>query len=234
MFRIRGELPQFKRCCMCLPLRHGLIVWGYIRLVIGILLLIGVTKGFFELLALSKKETGYEKYVVLLGFFVILAGVDIVLNVVFIYAGHTKHLKMLRVYYIYSFVLWILMIIMGLCLILYAVHVMQSHGMDFLHVLIVLCDVVTFLAEILIQAYILLLVRSQFKKLTNNCEFQFENKATESACRMKSEEEALAYIDDIDNTDNIADVDIRTDKKYTFNQHKGIYRNGISESKDTY
>ncbi|KAJ8719421.1 hypothetical protein PYW08_011596 [Mythimna loreyi] len=234
MFRFRGELPQFKRCCLCLPLRHGLIVWGYIRLVIGVLLLIGVTKGFFEVLAMSKKEAGYEKYVVLFGFFIIVGGADIVLNVVFVYAGHTKHLKMLKAYYIYSFFLWILMIIMGICLFAYAVHVMKLYEMDFLNVWIMLCDLVTILCQILIQAYVLLLVRSEFLKLKNNCEFRFENKAVESACRMKYEEDALADIEDIDNTDSVVDDDVITNNDYVFIEHKEVYKNGISDSKNKY
>ncbi|KAI8431982.1 hypothetical protein MSG28_004511 [Choristoneura fumiferana] len=29
---MKGELPVFKRCCFCLPLRRGLVGWGYLRL----------------------------------------------------------------------------------------------------------------------------------------------------------------------------------------------------------
>lgn len=30
---MKVELPELKRCCCCIPLRYGLIGWGYIKLV---------------------------------------------------------------------------------------------------------------------------------------------------------------------------------------------------------
>lgn len=50
------------------------------------------------MLAISRNEAGYEIYVVLFGFFVLVGGADIVLNVVFVYAGHTVSLPILLNY----------------------------------------------------------------------------------------------------------------------------------------
>ncbi|KAI8431981.1 hypothetical protein MSG28_004510 [Choristoneura fumiferana] len=35
--KLRREAPVFKRCCFCIPLRRGLIGWGYAKLLLNIL-----------------------------------------------------------------------------------------------------------------------------------------------------------------------------------------------------
>lgn len=99
----------------------------------------------------------------------------------------------------------------------------------------------------MIQAYILLLVRSEFVKLSNDCEFRFVNNAAESACRMKCEEENLinkgdikgkgnitAKRDEIAITDTISNRDITARRDILANGDKeGVYKNGTNKSDDT-
>ncbi|KAJ8720030.1 hypothetical protein PYW07_012073 [Mythimna separata] len=32
MMKMKGEIPVFRRCCFCLPLRYGLLAWGYFKM----------------------------------------------------------------------------------------------------------------------------------------------------------------------------------------------------------
>lgn len=63
--KMRGEALRFKRCCFCLPLRSGLLGWGYLTLVSTIidlllsteLLLPKASSKAFHLLLLSTYVT---------------------------------------------------------------------------------------------------------------------------------------------------------------------------------
>ncbi|CAH0686426.1 unnamed protein product [Spodoptera exigua] len=84
------EVPVFKRFCFCLPLRHGLIVWGYLRLVLSALTIVAVEQCFSSMLSQAKTEDGvkYTIYTVLLGVLLIFILADILMNIVFVIGGH--------------------------------------------------------------------------------------------------------------------------------------------------
>ncbi|CAH1637046.1 unnamed protein product [Spodoptera littoralis] len=180
------ELPMLKRCFLCIPLRYGLIGWGYIRLVIDIILTVALTIEFTYVLRMVQTRSYSVSNLVIISLIILLGVADFTLTVVFIIGGQRKNVKLLKICYVYNIVLWVLIIIMGVAISVYTVYLMYQHSLGFLHhIVYILTDLFTYLSQILVQGYFLLLLRSEIVKLENNSEFQFVNNAAESECRMK-------------------------------------------------
>ncbi|KAF9823076.1 hypothetical protein SFRURICE_015556 [Spodoptera frugiperda] len=180
------ELPVLKRCFLCIPLRYGLIGWSYIRMVIDIVLIVALTTAFIEVLEMVQTKSYHVGNLVIIGLVVLLGVADVILSIVFIIGGQKKNVKLLKICYVYNIVLWVLLIIMGVSISVYTIYLMYQHNLSFLqHIFFILTDIFTYLSQILVQGYFLLLVRSEIVKLENNSEFQFVNNAAESECRMK-------------------------------------------------
>ncbi|XP_063894692.1 uncharacterized protein LOC110372160 [Helicoverpa armigera] len=197
---MRVELPVLTRCCMCFPLRYGLLVWGYVRLCIGLLLLTSVTSGFIEVLTSEPKpDENRAVFLSVIGTIVVLTFNDVVLNALFIVGGHTKNVRLLRAYYIYSITLWVLMIV------LYTFFTGQTFNFyrkfeedKMLYLCIAVMDIIIYFGHIVIQLYSILLIRSEIVKLTNNCEFRFVNNAAQ--LEMQYEIDGVKVICDGGNT----------------------------------
>lgn len=191
LIKMRTELPECKRCCFCLPLRYGLITWGYIKLIAGALLSIAIAISLFKIIAMSIKygNTGHlVENIVILSIVLVMLLTDVALNTVFVVGGHMKNVKLLRVYYIYNMVLLGLTIALVLVMFFLMVPtVLPNHILSFSTWLLVL-DFSGSFVNIVMQTYFLLLVRSEIIKLQNNCEFQFVNNAAEAECTMKYKE----------------------------------------------
>uniref|UniRef100_A0A2A4JIJ9 Uncharacterized protein n=1 Tax=Heliothis virescens TaxID=7102 RepID=A0A2A4JIJ9_HELVI len=190
------ELPVCTRCCLCFPLRFGLIVWGYLRLVISALVLVVAEKSFSKTLTLTKTEPEviYTIYAVLLAILLAFTLADILVNILFVIGGHRKVLKLLRAYYIYSIVLWIKTSLLGLAMIGYTIYWSISEEIDQFHVWVLVVNVSTILGQMLIQAYVILLIRSQIIKLKRIFAFRFINNATDCECTMESEDDSAHEI----------------------------------------
>ncbi|XP_022826945.1 uncharacterized protein LOC111356711 [Spodoptera litura] len=180
------ELPMLKRCLLCIPLRYGLIGWGYIRLVIDIIVTVALTIEFIHVLEMVQTRSYSVSNLVIIGLIILLGVADFTLTVVFIIGAQRKNVKLLKMCYVYNIVLWVLIIILGVAVSVYTVYLMYQHNVAFLHhIFYILTDLFTYLSQILVQGYFLLLVRSEIVKLENSSEFQFVNNAAESECRMK-------------------------------------------------
>nr|XP_049700633.1 uncharacterized protein LOC126055449 [Helicoverpa armigera] len=175
------ELPVLTRCCMCFPLRYGLLVWGYIRLCLGLAFLTTLTTGFIELLNTERKpHDDLETNLGIVGTLIVLTSTDVVLNALFIVGGHMKNLRLLRVYYIYNIIFLILMIFFGLLTIancLTYIPIVNEENVFF--VLLVVLFYIVFIGHLVIQYYIILLIRSEIVKLRNNCGLGFVNNAAQ-------------------------------------------------------
>ncbi|PZC82183.1 hypothetical protein B5X24_HaOG210991 [Helicoverpa armigera] len=178
---MRCELPVLTRCCMCFPLRYGLLVLGYIRLCIGLLLLTSVTSGFVESLTSEPKpDENRNVYLGVIGTTVVLTFNDVVLNALFIVGGHMKNVRLLRAYYIYNIILWVLMIILYVFFTGQSINYFSKNAEDKMFYLwIAVMDIIIYFGHIVIHFYSILLIRSEIVKLTNNCEFRFVNNAAQ-------------------------------------------------------
>ncbi|KAF9420150.1 hypothetical protein HW555_003563 [Spodoptera exigua] len=192
------EVPVFKRFCFCLPLRHGLIVWGYLRLVLSALTIVAVEQCFSSMLSQAKTEDGvkYTIYTVLLGVLLIFILADILMNIVFVIGGHRKILKLLKAYYVYSIILWITTALVGLGLVIYMIYWFTELEDTEEQIWILPVAITVYIAQILIQVYIIVLVRSVMIKIKKGFEIRFINNAAECECSMFADED----IPDIDET----------------------------------
>ncbi|KAJ8719399.1 hypothetical protein PYW08_011574 [Mythimna loreyi] len=187
---MRTELPVCKRCCFCVPLRYGLLTWGYFKLAIGLIVSISLIVTLYHLveMAIYYSNSYALHHIVVISIVLVILLVDIALNLVFIVGGHTKNASLLRVYYIYNIVLWALTI--ALLLVMGVLMTPRLTPDDFFSFRgwLMLVDLSSSFVNIVIQSYFLLLLRSEIMKLRGNCEFRFVNNAAEAECTMNYKE----------------------------------------------
>ncbi|KAJ8720020.1 hypothetical protein PYW07_012063 [Mythimna separata] len=188
---MRTELPLCKRCCFCVPLRYGLLTWGYCKLVIAIMVSIAMIVTLYSLVQMAMYYSNniyVMHHIVVISIVLVVLLIDIALNLVFIVGGHTKNVSLLRVYYIYNIVLWALTIALVLLMgVLMMPTVTPDHLFSYRGWLM-LIDFASSFVNIVIQSYFLLLLRSEIVKLRSNCEFRFVNNAAEAECTMNYKE----------------------------------------------
>ncbi|XP_063365148.1 uncharacterized protein LOC134653686 [Cydia amplana] len=102
LLKMRREAPGFKRCCFCIPLRRGLITWGYLKLIItaAYILIIAHEAGT------QFSAKGLAIVLALLSFLV----TNMVFTITFVIGAHKKNYKLLRLYY--SFSIFALVVVM--------------------------------------------------------------------------------------------------------------------------
>ncbi|XP_073945759.1 uncharacterized protein [Choristoneura fumiferana] len=170
---MRGEAPRFKRCCFCIPLRRGLLGWGYLMLVLNILKAILFTVLYFE------------QIIILLPSIIILI-VDVIFNVLLIVACHKKSPKLMKMYFVYGVVVVILIFASTSAMIYDDVQRAVStwdtsyNGFADIAIRVVATPAMCFV-DIFIYIYVLFLVRSErIKLLEQNLEIQFVNNGAEA------------------------------------------------------
>ncbi|XP_026741740.1 uncharacterized protein LOC113503836 [Trichoplusia ni] len=188
---MRVELPEFKRCICCVPLRYGLVFWGYFRF-------IQIIASFYSnvetiQLATEKEYTSFRFIVTCIT--IALDSIDFVINIIFIIGAHKKNVLLLKIYFYFSFgefIIFCLLVIAIAIFFMYIYHILNKYGLGHFSPYStswkLLTNLIMLTGIILIQGYILLLVRSEIKKLSSNCQFRFVNNAAESDCMMQLEE----------------------------------------------
>ncbi|CAH2236572.1 uncharacterized protein LOC120631476 [Pararge aegeria] len=176
---MRCEIPVLLRCCFCFPLRHGLLVWAYIKQILSVL---------FVAYMISNARSNFSRMsggsYAMFAISLTLTVVDIVFHVLFIISAHTKDYKKMRIFYRYSIVIVGLdsglMILLFIALSIYYLYLSPV-------ILIILLSItwptlVLSLIIAILQVYLIILVRSEFVKLKNNSQFEFVNNAAEEKC----------------------------------------------------
>ncbi|XP_063625200.1 uncharacterized protein LOC134796936 [Cydia splendana] len=188
---MHGEAPELKRCCFCLPLRRGLIGWGYTKLILNILAI--VYSGFIMYIYATRSWRPMEVrdfvIVAFIDFFILL---DIAFGIIFIVAGHKKNVKLLQISYIYNMA-WLVLVTLAncfqLCINLSIAYRMWSY-MDSRKYIIFNLLTSSGLAFSLIfaQIYLILLIRSEMIKLRQQTlGMQYSNVASgEPQCTLHS------------------------------------------------
>ncbi|XP_063385540.1 uncharacterized protein LOC134671611 [Cydia fagiglandana] len=184
LLRMRSEAPEFKRCCFCIPLRRGLITWGYLKLVLDSLslsLMIYLLEGIAASISIV--------HVILIMETVVLV-IDMVFNILLIVGGHLKAVKLLKAAYIFSMV-WLGLLVPGFCWQTYIeirrALFLISYGMEYADVVVVALPGLSIsFVQICLQMYLILLIRSEVDKLQEQTlEMQFSNPASaEAQCTM--------------------------------------------------
>ncbi|KAJ8719416.1 hypothetical protein PYW08_011591 [Mythimna loreyi] len=178
-------IPQCKRCCCCLPLRPGLLAWGYFKIIVDVLVIPFLVYFLLTSILISLSGLGHSKHLIWIILFAAIYFIiffmfitDLVVSIMFVIAAHKKNVKLIRAFYIYSVVLFIL----SALLILVGVIITILKGLPNS----VVISSVTFVGWFLIlvvQGYFILLLRSEVIKLDAGSRFKFVNR-TEAQCMM--------------------------------------------------
>ncbi|XP_041981438.1 uncharacterized protein LOC121734864 isoform X3 [Aricia agestis] len=167
------DLPVFRRCCCCLPVRHGIIAFGYFHMVIACLMISLeswlLTKGYDASKPAPTVFNGVGFMVQVWVVFVLYA-VDIVFTVVLLVGAHRKNTRLMRVFFYYS------VTTLAASFLLFLITRGNVHeSLLYIHIAEMFFAVFCFG----LQIFILLLVRSEIKKLKENTGHRFVNHAAE-------------------------------------------------------
>ncbi|CAH4031694.1 unnamed protein product [Pieris brassicae] len=177
---MRCELPILLKCCFCVPLRLGLLIWAYLKLIFSLFIVI-VFCIQAEYLRMSARDIPKEG-IVFLVMMIMFGCINSIFQTVFIVSAHKKNYKIMRIYYIYNFVYIFLPTILFImcCIIIY------SHMGAFMILLLAATPVgiivISIPIEFVLNIYLMLLVRSEFIKLRDSGQFQFFNHESEARC----------------------------------------------------
>ncbi|CAH2041668.1 unnamed protein product, partial [Iphiclides podalirius] len=177
------EIPECRRCFCCLPLRCGIIAFGYLYLIFSLFVLsletwlavTGVTST--HTMALYRGVSFYTQ----LWFFMLLYVIEAVFSIVLLIGAHGKKPRLLRVYFYYGITTTLASLVTLLSL---AHHYANAHWANS-----VLEGSLAFCGFAL-QAYLLLLIRTELKKLRQNSQISFINHVAEVVVDVPRDEEA--------------------------------------------
>ncbi|XP_045774129.1 uncharacterized protein LOC123873352 [Maniola jurtina] len=157
------ELPKLTRCCFCMPLRRGLLIFGYLNILYSIFSVL-----IFTIRIISD---GYIMPNDVIDIFDICMDIsfyciDIVFNMVLIYAAHRQIVRYLKIFYYYT-------LTVSLALIILTIYFMFSKPylvVDYVTLAFVRCC---------LNVYLIILVRSLMEKLENTSGLTYENQLQE-------------------------------------------------------
>ncbi|CAH0686430.1 unnamed protein product [Spodoptera exigua] len=162
-----AELPVFKKCCFCIPLRYGLLTWGYLKLGIALIILI------IFLILLSQIPVNHRRDLNIVIMIVVVLMTEVVIHCSFIVGAHKKNVKILRLYFYYALFMWaVTMMAAVIATGLLSVSLFFRKD-SFLEILVFALNVIGFTFSIAIQTFLLLALRSEIIKLRSNCPYRF-------------------------------------------------------------
>ncbi|CAH0726742.1 unnamed protein product, partial [Brenthis ino] len=172
---MRCEFPMLTRCCFCLPLRLSLMVWAYIKTISSAVLL-----SYLVFIVIDECTRLCRIHSIYLYLFYIpicsMLTMDIIFHIIFIISAHKKEHRKMRLFYrysIFSLMIYISGLIFSISLLFIdSRYFIYAYFFGFFHIAI-------FLWIIVIQIYVLILVRSEVVKLKRNMNFEFVNHAAE-------------------------------------------------------
>ncbi|CAK1542926.1 unnamed protein product [Leptosia nina] len=145
------DIPSCGRCCFCLPLRRGVITFGYINIVWSALMIAVISPDDHHRPLITFYGT-IQEYSRTLG--IVCRAIDILMSLILVFGGHMKRPLCLKIFFYYT------------SSTLLAVFVMQIVEMSTTDMLFMeYIEFAMFIFSAFIHIYILLQVRSLIKKL---------------------------------------------------------------------
>ncbi|CAH1637050.1 unnamed protein product [Spodoptera littoralis] len=187
---MRTEVPAFKRCCFCVPLRYGLLTWAYIKLVALAFLAIFFTMHLYYMIRnytvtprVFNSRDLHDITVISVLFAICL--IEFCFTLSFIVGGHKKNAKLMRVFYVYNIVMWVLTLVLIMILVVSLLRKMDPSHVFSYNSWKFLVTTAHFFFTLLVQVYFMLLLRSEILKLEGKYGFSFVNNAAEGECTMR-------------------------------------------------
>ncbi|XP_013181114.1 PREDICTED: uncharacterized protein LOC106127556 [Papilio xuthus] len=141
------KVPKVEKCCFCIPLLGGIIIFGYINIILSVCAVACLVIRT-ELQRLSVTNDASLEVVTSTVLFSIL-GMGVILNILLLVAGYQRDMLMLRLYNYYAVATTLAALV--------PIFILLSRGMLF--------EVFTALFALIMQCYVIVLVRSEVVKL---------------------------------------------------------------------
>lgn len=174
VIKMRCEIPEVTRCCFCFPLRLGLLVWAYIKLISNLLLFTLILFTTIDDWSRYGDRVPTTIFVFHIPILLTLL-LDIIFHIIFIISAHKKDHSKMRIFYrynIFALVVYILGFVITMSLFFIETYFIYA-------VIFGLFQLGIFMWIIIIQFYVLILVRSEVIKLERNTNFEFVNHAAD-------------------------------------------------------
>ncbi|XP_049875224.1 uncharacterized protein LOC126373214 isoform X2 [Pectinophora gossypiella] len=178
---MRIDIPQCGRCCVCIPLRHGILIFGYLNLAFSTFLLsfeiwLTTVHGPEYTVAQSLRSSTVYLYRGVglysqMWFYALLYILEILFNILLLIGAHMRA-RLLRVYYYYGITTSLAALVSFVVM-----RNSVSYGRQDLQYKVLELAVV--FSGLMVQAYLLLLIRSELKKLDQKNQMCFVNHASE-------------------------------------------------------
>ncbi|KAJ8720034.1 hypothetical protein PYW07_012077 [Mythimna separata] len=186
-------LPEFKRCCCCLPLRTGLLAWGYFKMIVDvvIIVLLAYLTAIFFMASLYFQDF-YSITVAVVSLITLMTvAANFVATFAFVIGCHEKKVKKIRRFYVYSICELIVMAVLmmmavGITIRYWRAETRRGH----------LVIYTIYLLTLALHAYFILLLRSEVIKLETSFEISIViNSADAEYCKgSKEKEETIEFV----------------------------------------
>ncbi|CAH2236577.1 uncharacterized protein LOC120631481 [Pararge aegeria] len=159
---MRVEIPECQRCCCCLPLRRGVLVFGYLNLAFTIFVItIEAWVSMGEYAPYSMTMIRGVQFHSHLWLSMSLQAAEILFNIVLLVGAHMKKPQLMRAYYYYGITTTVASIVTFMVLWV-KIDCRRCSGIDYL------MEAAFLVCGIGIQVYLLLLIRSELRKIKQN------------------------------------------------------------------
>ncbi|XP_072943688.1 uncharacterized protein [Epargyreus clarus] len=158
------DIPDLGRCCFCMPLRRGILTFGYLNVVFSAFMVGIYSMSVHMDMDVSLLFHGVSSEMddtVCLVFYC----VDILFNLALVYGAHRKILIYIKVYYNYAIATILLMIVLEI------ISMATSDHFVFLYIELL----GLFFAGICLHVYLLILTRSLIRKMQISEQHTYEN-----------------------------------------------------------
>lgn len=205
----KEDIPEGKRCCVCFPLRYGLFIWGYIKMILSAFFILVMSYALLHtcmMLGYNGNEKLWNRIYADIGITSVALTVfltDNLLTMLFIVGAHQKNMKLLRVFYFFSVAMWVVTILLTAMAVSLSIESWLSQYMSPRSFVINLLNFSAYFVIIILQTYFLLLLKSEFIKLRSKREFKITvvNNPAEAKCTIKCEEKVAG--DDTTDTEDV-------------------------------
>nr|NP_001299750.1 uncharacterized protein LOC106113780 [Papilio xuthus]BAM18655.1 unknown unsecreted protein [Papilio xuthus] len=169
------EMPMVARCCFCAPLRYGLLIWAYIKLVTSILAF-GITLVWMFLCFLRFGPFNVDEIFLLMLIVSTLICLisDIFFNFVLILGTHKKNRSLLYLYYRYAFAHAAIFLVLGVLWIAYAIVENGKPLSQPDSVIYILCVILSVIVPLILHVYLFIVLRSELHKLEAKEQIKFD------------------------------------------------------------
>ncbi|CAK1583019.1 unnamed protein product [Parnassius mnemosyne] len=168
------EIPECRRCCCFIPLRYGIIVFGYLNLIFSLLILgeeIWLETGDMNIEHTMTLYRG-ALFITQTWLPIILYLLEAIFDVVLLVGAHLKNPRLLRVYYYYGITTTSAIALVVLFLMVRHYEALQDWNTVLFEGFFIFCGFA-------LQIYLLLLIRTELKKLKQKSQLSFINHVAE-------------------------------------------------------